>query len=383
MRIYLSLLLSLAMLPPLWSKDSNPFGELEKNIKVDLGAIKSQLEEKSGNYVFYRITDKGKKYEDQWAKKPSGSLADANTKLKKLDGEGKTCIFYFTYFYVEASWQPEEFKKRLDGLKNTISKDPQYKELNKSTSIFWIIKLDYRTEKAKKIKELSFIDFQLKSDLDITCGNEIKKSILASIQTKKSSFLGKPDETLKMYTDMLVEKMGKCEKKKTKVTILYGANANSSSLSSKSLNILEKLCENTDNPSPRISRTASSPSEQARIMYNLLEDEEEGGKEYCRKMYGSAGDKVIDVWVKYKKADSTAAEIREQMTAKINELGPENVSKHCGDFKIRNTFDVGPNSINNQTAFEDSTDSYVTKKVIEKFLNQDDYDPAYHIQILQ
>lgn len=65
------------------------------------------------------------------------------------------------------------------------------------------------------------------------------------------------------------------------------------------------------------------------------------------------------------------------MAAKIVELGPANVSKHCGDSSTRCVVDIDPASIVHKTKFieEAGKDSRVSK-----FL-QPPADPAYHLEI--
>ena len=70
-----------------------------------------------------------------------------------------------------------------------------------------------------------------------------------------------------------------------------------------------------------ISSTQRSPADQARVMYNNLETQ---GVAAQRKLYKPPGQAVIDVYVAGKAAKKTPDAIKAAMTAKINELGPEN-----------------------------------------------------------
>jgi hypothetical protein len=69
------------------------------------------------------------------------------------------------------------------------------------------------------------------------------------------------------------------------------------------------------------------------------------------------------------------------MRDKIVAIGPGNVSRHIGDPKIRNVFDVAPSSVANHVAFEravraerriDGTSFFMPPK-----------DPGYHLEIPQ
>ena len=57
-------------------------------------------------------------------------------------------------------------------------------------------------------------------------------------------------------------------------------------------------------------------------------------------LYGPTGDKVVDSFVELSKKGLSAADIKEGMRKKIEELGPANVSRHCADPKKLNVFDV-------------------------------------------
>jgi hypothetical protein len=67
------------------------------------------------------------------------------------------------------------------------------------------------------------------------------------------------------------------------------------------------------------------------------------------------------------------------MLEKINEIGSQKISRHCGDFNKINVFDISPGSIKNKAEFI---------RQIQKNANIDKFffppkDPAYHIEIIQ
>jgi hypothetical protein len=98
-----------------------------------------------------------------------------------------------------------------------------------------------------------------------------------------------------------------------------------------------------------------------------------------KRLFGPAGDKVIDVYVASKQAGKTAAEIKADMEAKIIEIGPASVSRHCADPKVLVVVDIGPSSIRHQAAFIEAVNAEMPGRV-SKFLQPPD-DPAYHIEM--
>jgi hypothetical protein len=138
--------------------------------------------------------------------------------------------------------------------------------------------------------------------------------------------------------------------------------------------VIKEIVAKSGDKSCTITSTARSPEDQARAMYNNLESE---GVEAQKELYADAGDKVIDVYVASKAAKKTPAQIKADMVAKINALGPSNVSKHCADSSKLCVVDIAPSSITNKTKFieEVGKDSRVSK-----FLKPPT-DPAYHLEI--
>lgn len=165
------------------------------------------------------------------------------------------------------------------------------------------------------------------------------------------------------------------------VTITFGANAVESAVSAYSKGILEDVLRAAKLTSATITSTARTPTDQARVMYNNLEGTGEGqGVEAQKKLYGNAGDKVVDVYVALKAEKKTADEIKAAMKAKIDELGPTNVSRHISDPAKLNVFDVGPNSIGDdaaQTAFKTAAQAETR---ISNFIPYPD-DPGHHFEI--
>ena len=63
------------------------------------------------------------------------------------------------------------------------------------------------------------------------------------------------------------------------------------------------------------------------------------------------------------------------MESKIKELGPERVSRHCGDYTKVNVMDVAISSVNNRTSFENALKANGIKYLIE--------NDCYHLEIKQ
>lgn len=119
-----------------------------------------------------------------------------------------------------------------------------------------------------------------------------------------------------------------------------------------------------------------TPNDQARIMYDLIEHK---GGSYAKNLYGSSGEKVIDVYSAQKSAGNSATAIKQAMEAKINQLGCHNVSHHCSD--THDVIDVAPSSIADQAAFRLALDSALKNGTIDKYIPPPK-DPAFHIEII-
>src|SRR6476646_5533353 len=131
--------------------------------------------------------------------------------------------------------------------------------------------------------------------------------------------------------------------------IIFGPNAKSSDVTAYSLGVLRDVMTAATVARLIISSTQRSPSDQARVMFNNLETQ---GVAAQRRLYKPPGQAVIDVYVAGKAAGKTSDAIKAEMTAKINELGPMNVSHHAADPKLLNVFDVAPSSVSDVNAFQ-------------------------------
>lgn len=160
-------------------------------------------------------------------------------------------------------------------------------------------------------------------------------------------------------------------------TITFGTRANQDVVSTHTRDVLSDILQESGNSSATITSTARTVEDQARIMYGNIERD---GVAEQKRLYGVNGDKVIDAYVAAKAEGLDEMGIRARMVAKINELGPTNVSKHLADPNVLNVIDVSPASIADREAFEAAVRA---DPRVSKFLTPGDGDPAYHIEIPQ
>jgi hypothetical protein len=100
-------------------------------------------------------------------------------------------------------------------------------------------------------------------------------------------------------------------------------------------------------------------------------------------LYGAAGDAVIDVFDQLHAEGRPADEIRDAMRAKIVQIGPSKVSRHCGDPATLNVFDVAPTSVGGaeqQTTFVAAAQAAVASGKVSKFIAYPK-DPGHHFEI--
>ncbi|HEX6289290.1 MAG TPA: peptidoglycan-binding protein [Herpetosiphonaceae bacterium] len=160
------------------------------------------------------------------------------------------------------------------------------------------------------------------------------------------------------------------------VSIQFASTANPADLTPYSRRVLEDILRSAGLKSAMISSTSRDPSNQARVMYNNLE---QYGVEHQKRLYGAAGDQVIDVYARSKAVNKSADQIKADMERKIREIGPTNVSRHASDPQVLNVFDIAPSSIANKPAFERAVRA---DRRVTKFLVPPD-DPGYHLEIPQ
>jgi len=143
-----------------------------------------------------------------------------------------------------------------------------------------------------------------------------------------------------------------------------------------SLRVLTDILMNAGLTRVLISSTARTPADQARAMYDNLVAY---GVAHQKRLYGAAGDQVIDVYVASKAAGRSPTQIQQDMVEKIIAIGPTRVSRHASDPRVLNVFDVAPSSVSDKAAFEAAIAA--EQRVSRYFFPPD--DPGYHLEIPQ
>jgi hypothetical protein len=161
-----------------------------------------------------------------------------------------------------------------------------------------------------------------------------------------------------------------------RLKITYGANANSTYVSQRTINVLNEIANRAGITSITITSTIRTPHDQARIMYGNIE---KYGVAKQKKLYADAGDKVIDAYSSAKLRNLTSDEIIAIMEAKILAIGPGKISKHTADPNVLNVVDISAGSVLHPAAFINAVN---TSTGVSKFL-QPPTDPAYHLEIPQ
>lgn len=160
-----------------------------------------------------------------------------------------------------------------------------------------------------------------------------------------------------------------------KAAIVFGKNA-TNNLSSQTIEVINDIAQKTGETNIIVTSTQREPKDQSRIMYDNIESK---GVASQKELYGANGDKVIDVYAEGKKQGLPREEIEKNMTDKINELGPSNVSKHMADSEEMNVVDISPAGIKDKKKF---VEALKNDPRISKVLEPPN-DPAYHIEIPQ
>lgn len=131
-------------------------------------------------------------------------------------------------------------------------------------------------------------------------------------------------------------------------TISFGPNVDPSQLTPHSRDVIEHVCDGSGNPSPRVTCLNRDSAKQAAVMHaNLMAH----GEAASRAVYLGPGQQVIDVWKA--SAHLNAADTITAMKAKIDELGPHNVSHHCCDPAVLQVVDIALSSLANHAALVD------------------------------
>lgn len=160
------------------------------------------------------------------------------------------------------------------------------------------------------------------------------------------------------------------------VKIIYEAGADSNAMTTHALSVLKEICSKACISSVKITSTARTVDDQARIMHEMISAK---GMKYVKNLYGAGGQSVVDAYEAATKKKLSEKEVRKAMVDKINDVGPENVSNHISRANGPCVFDIAPSSIS------DSLKKQFIKEVklhasVERFF-EPPKDPAYHLEI--
>ena len=176
--------------------------------------------------------------------------------------------------------------------------------------------------------------------------------------------------------------------------IKLASNVKQSHVTDKSANVIASNMDASGNKSVKITSAFREPAKQANAMFNNIESK---GVESQKRLYGSNGDQVIEVYENAHTVENIASEtitaltgvsvnvefsdtaIKSMMTNKINELGPGNVSKHSSNPNVLNVIDISPRSVKNLSSL---TKSFQNDSNVSKVIPVGN-DPALHIEIPQ
>ena len=136
--------------------------------------------------------------------------------------------------------------------------------------------------------------------------------------------------------------------------------------------VLEEILAAAGLVTAQVTSVTRTPAEQARVMY---ENCEAHGAANNKRLYAAAGDQVVQVYEENQ--DKPRDVVIALMLAKINEVGPSNVSMHVSETHY--VFDVAPSSIPSASRprFVEAINAHAA---VSK-LFAPPRDPAYHIEI--
>ena len=82
------------------------------------------------------------------------------------------------------------------------------------------------------------------------------------------------------------------------VVISYDASADEGAMTAAAISALKEICSKACINSVKVTSTARSAKDQARIMYDMIEAR---GVAFVKNLYAASGDKVVDVYADSKK----------------------------------------------------------------------------------
>lgn len=163
-------------------------------------------------------------------------------------------------------------------------------------------------------------------------------------------------------------------------SIKFVPSADATVVSERSKEVLRSILDAAGLDSCVITSTVRTPARQARAMFANIEATSVGQQ---LALYGSAGDKVIEEYQRLKPLGHGMQPIIDAMEARILQIGPGNVSKHCANPGTLNVIDIAPSSISKPKRFLKALAQAQTAGHISKFLSPMNGDPAFHVEIPQ
>jgi hypothetical protein len=77
------------------------------------------------------------------------------------------------------------------------------------------------------------------------------------------------------------------------VVIAYDASADKTVMTATAIKALKEICSRACISSVKVTSTARTATDQARVMYDMIKAK---GAKYVKSLYGTSGDKVVDVF---------------------------------------------------------------------------------------
>jgi len=161
--------------------------------------------------------------------------------------------------------------------------------------------------------------------------------------------------------------------------ISFASGVDGTKVSALSLSVVKDVMRKADVTSVTISSVVRTTRQQAVAMYDNVQNTSLAAQ---HALYGTAGDKVLDVYEKGRKAGLSRDAIILNMTKEIEAVGPEKVSHHAGDPSKVNVFDVGPHSVTPQANKAKFAKAAKEDPRVSQFFEPPN-DPGYHFEIPQ
>jgi RHS repeat-associated protein len=173
---------------------------------------------------------------------------------------------------------------------------------------------------------------------------------------------------------------------KAQTTLTLGLGAKQSHVTDYSAGVIHQAASAAGESNILINSSFRNAYNQARVMYNkTIKD----GRQSMLNLYLPYGDEVVKVMDSYgPQWNCSSSECIQEMTDKINELGPRNVSAHSSDPNVYNVIDIDRN-LDNQSGFKselkDKSRNFSggENAPINKYIPPGGSEKANHIEIPQ